>query len=220
MNKSVPAINLPHETPLQIWSLDVISNIEKRLTDVEVVPGTFLMETKSGAHSVKFSEIDDLPFQAISGTCPLSGRVTVYRSKAHHRAYMQEHDRRAPTRTEAQVEADRIRAENYQRKLNQVGTDEWKILERMKEDDRTGALYATNVEIAFPPQVKDDTGRDGLIVDIREILYDRADLADREGETASAAALRYIADKYYPEDDEEFDGLDELDDEDDQDGAG
>ena len=101
-----------------------------------------------------------------------------------------------------------------------LGSDEWKILERMKEDERTGALYATNVEIAFPPQVKDDTGRDGLIVDIREILHDQADLADREGETVSAAALRYIADKYYPEDDEEFDDLEELDDEDDQDGAG
>lgn len=78
--------------------------------------------------------------------------------------------------------------------------DDPEVLARLQLEEKLGLSYVDTVEIEFPPQVKAATGRDGLIVPIRDILLWLAE-EDEVAAPYNAAELRMIADTCYPADD-------------------
>lgn len=92
--------------------------------------------------------------------------------------------------------------------LTDPGTKEI-YLSSIREQERIGLLYPSTVEILFPPQVRAEYASDGVILDVREVLHWLAQ--DMEKDRPDGAAMfRQIADRYYPDaDDEEEDDEDE-----------
>ena len=78
------------------------------------------------------------------------------------------------------------------------------VAERDRFREESGELYPRNVYIHFPPQAVEDTGRDGLKLDIGELLHRKAEVISAE-QPASAEAFRFVADTYYGDDDEDYD---------------
>lgn len=87
-------------------------------------------------------------------------------------------------------------------------TNDPEFLARLRLEEELGLSYVHTVQIDFPTQVKAATGRDGLIVPIRDILLWLAK-EDQVAAPYNAMELRMIADHYYPADEDDL-CLDDL----------
>lgn len=178
------------------------------------VSGRFNVLTSDERTNIVHSEKDPLDFEGVLSVHEGGTRSLILRSDTSYIAVHMHESWIKPQQDVNESDVDEVLEELSEALGDMVGpaSDQSTeaLADRYARMEQTGEFYVDNVEISFPPQVKAETGWDGVVVDIRHILRWMAE--DPEfGSFGAKDEFLHIADKYYPEDEDYDDTDDDLD---------